>query len=30
MQALDRKHLARLKSLCDRYEPESFSAQFII
>jgi uncharacterized protein (UPF0276 family) len=25
MQALDRKHLARLKSLCDRYEPESFS-----
>jgi uncharacterized protein (UPF0276 family) len=25
MQALDRDHLARLKSLCDRYEPESFS-----
>jgi uncharacterized protein (UPF0276 family) len=23
--ALDRAHLARLKSLCDRYEPESFS-----
>jgi uncharacterized protein (UPF0276 family) len=25
MQALDRDHLARLKILCDRYEPESFS-----
>ncbi|WP_119389115.1 MNIO family bufferin maturase [Taklimakanibacter lacteus] len=25
MQPLDRDHLARLKSLCDRYEPESFS-----
>jgi uncharacterized protein (UPF0276 family) len=25
MQPLDRAHLARLKSLCDRYEPESFS-----
>ena len=25
MQPLDREHLARLKSLCDRYEPESFS-----
>lgn len=25
MQALDRDHLARLKTLCDRYEPESFS-----
>jgi hypothetical protein len=25
MQALDRNHLARLKSLCDRYEPRSFS-----
>ena len=25
MQALDRNHLARLKSLCDRYEPQSFS-----
>ena len=24
-QPLDRAHLARLKSLCDRYEPESFS-----
>ena len=25
MQALDRIHLARLKALCDRYEPQSFS-----
>jgi len=25
MQPLDREHLARLKSVCDRYEPESFS-----
>jgi uncharacterized protein (UPF0276 family) len=25
MQSLDREHLARLKSLCERYEPESFS-----
>ena len=25
MQPLDRDHLARLKSLCDRYQPESFS-----
>ncbi|OWV72332.1 hypothetical protein ATY76_05735 [Rhizobium sp. R339] len=25
MQPLDRTHLARLKILCDRYEPESFS-----
>jgi uncharacterized protein (UPF0276 family) len=25
MQDLDRDHLARLKTLCDRYEPESFS-----
>jgi len=25
MQDLDRDHLARLKSLCERYEPESFS-----
>lgn len=25
MQPLDRDHLARLKRLCDRYEPESFS-----
>lgn len=25
MQPLDRTHLARLKTLCDRYEPESFS-----
>jgi uncharacterized protein (UPF0276 family) len=25
MQDLDRDHLARLKELCDRYEPESFS-----
>ncbi len=25
MQRLDRDHLARLKILCDRYEPESFS-----
>lgn len=25
MQDLDRDHLARLKSLCDRYRPESFS-----
>ena len=25
MQPLDREHLARLKILCDRYEPESFS-----
>jgi uncharacterized protein len=25
MQPLDRDHLARLKMLCDRYEPESFS-----
>jgi uncharacterized protein (UPF0276 family) len=25
MQPLDRAHLARLKALCDRYEPESFS-----
>jgi uncharacterized protein (UPF0276 family) len=25
MQALDRDHLNRLKSLCDRYAPESFS-----
>lgn len=25
MQPLDRDHLARLKLLCDRYEPESFS-----
>ena len=25
MQPLDRAHLARLKILCDRYEPESFS-----
>jgi uncharacterized protein (UPF0276 family) len=25
MQPLDRAHLARLKTLCDRYEPESFS-----
>lgn len=25
MQPLDRDHLARLKTLCDRYEPESFS-----
>jgi uncharacterized protein len=24
-QPLDREHLARLKTLCDRYEPESFS-----
>lgn len=24
-QPLDREHLARLKALCDRYEPESFS-----
>jgi uncharacterized protein len=22
---LDRDHLARLRALCDRYEPESFS-----
>jgi uncharacterized protein (UPF0276 family) len=25
MQPLDREHLARLKKLCDRYQPESFS-----
>jgi uncharacterized protein len=25
MQPLDREHLARLKTVCDRYEPESFS-----
>jgi hypothetical protein len=25
MQTLDEEHLARLKALCDRYEPESFS-----
>ncbi|TCL70349.1 DUF692 domain-containing protein [Rhizobium sp. BK251] len=25
MQPLDREHLARLKIVCDRYEPESFS-----
>jgi uncharacterized protein (UPF0276 family) len=25
MQALDRIHLSRLKALCDRYEPQSFS-----
>lgn len=25
MQDLDRDHLARLKALCDRYQPESFS-----
>ncbi|MDO9416709.1 MNIO family bufferin maturase [Pararhizobium sp.] len=25
MQALDLEHLARLKTVCDRYEPESFS-----
>jgi uncharacterized protein (UPF0276 family) len=25
MQALDRQHLSRLKTLCDRYQPESFS-----
>jgi uncharacterized protein len=25
MQPLDRDHLARLKTLCDRYQPESFS-----
>ena len=25
MQPLDRAHLARLKAVCDRYEPESFS-----
>jgi len=25
MKPLDRDHLARLKALCDRYEPESFS-----
>jgi uncharacterized protein len=25
MQPLDREHLARLKALCDRYQPESFS-----
>jgi hypothetical protein len=25
MEPLDRDHLARLKALCDRYEPESFS-----
>ena len=25
MQALDRDHLGRLKALCDRYNPESFS-----
>jgi Uncharacterized protein conserved in bacteria len=25
MQPLDRDHLGRLKTLCDRYEPESFS-----
>lgn len=25
MQPLDRDHLARLKTVCDRYEPESFS-----
>jgi uncharacterized protein len=25
MQPLDRDHLARLKALCDRYQPESFS-----
>ena len=25
MQHLDRTHLARLKALCDRYQPESFS-----
>jgi len=25
MQPLDRDHLARLKTLCDRYKPESFS-----
>src|SRR5690606_37773427 len=24
-EPLDRDHLARLKALCDRYEPESFS-----
>ena len=25
MHSLDREHLARLKALCDRYEPQSFS-----
>src|SRR5260370_23589707 len=25
MQPLDREHLARLKTLCDRYQPQSFS-----
>ncbi len=25
MQPLDKEHLARLKTVCDRYEPESFS-----
>ncbi len=25
MQRLDREHLARLRTLCDRYQPESFS-----
>ncbi|AJD39625.1 DUF692 domain-containing protein [Rhizobium sp. SEMIA 4085] len=25
MQPLDREHLARVKTVCDRYEPESFS-----
>ena len=25
MQSLDRTHLARLRTLCDRYQPESFS-----
>jgi uncharacterized protein len=25
MQLLDREHLVRLKTLCDRYQPESFS-----
>lgn len=25
MQPLDREHLARLKTVCDRYDPESFS-----
>ena len=25
IEPLDRRHLARLKALCDRYEPESFS-----
>ena len=25
IEPLDRDHLARLKLLCDRYEPESFS-----